>query len=299
MSAENYTSAGGWIITQGELCIDKHPDAKAAFEKATNGLVGVSYTPVALLATQIVSGTNYCILCRAVPVVADPKPYICTMTIYADLSGNAVITGIKKLIGENACCLGAAADNAVLGGWEIVEGDKSIKVHPDAYKALVEASKLMVGVDFAPLDLLGTQTVSGKNYCILCRVAPVVPEARPSMQLVYVYEDTNGNASITEMKEIIGSSPLLGAYTANIGEPELDKNPEVKAAFDKAMTGLTGVDYVPVAYLGSQVVSGFNHLILCESTVVVPGAKPALSLVTIYADPAGNAEIKDIKPLEL
>ena len=303
MSAENIIPAGGWIVTQGDLCIEKHPDALAAFEKATSGLVGVSYTPVALLATQVVSGTNYCILCKATPVIPDPMPYICIMTVYADLSGNAMITGIKKIVGDTVAGLTdnalAAADDAVVGGWVITEGDKSIQKHPDAFAALEKAVRGMTGVDYRPVALLGTQTVSGKNYCILCRVTPVVLDPKPSMQLVYVYEDLDGNARITSLREILGSSSAIGGFTVNTGSADLDKNPEVKAAFEKAAGGLMGVEYVPVAYLGSQLVSGRNYLILCESTVVVPGAKTSLSLVTVYADLNGNAEITAVKPLEL
>ena len=60
--------------------------------------------------------------------------------------------------------------------------------------------------------------------------------------------------------------------------PEL--TPEAQAAFDKAMEGLVGVRYVPVALLGTQLVSGMNYCILCEATVVYPGAEPYYARVT-------------------
>ncbi len=40
---------------------------------------------------------------------------------------------------------------------------------------------------------------------------------------------------------------------------------EVKTVFDKAAATLTGVGYEPVAYLGSQVVAGTNHFLLCKA----------------------------------
>ena len=46
MSIENTTLKGGWVITQGDTSIEKHPDALAAFEKASAGYVGVKFTPV-------------------------------------------------------------------------------------------------------------------------------------------------------------------------------------------------------------------------------------------------------------
>jgi hypothetical protein len=69
---------------------------------------------------------------------------------------------------------------------------------------------------------------------------------------------------------------------------------DVRALFDQAMEGLLGVDYVPVAYLGSQVVAGTNHAILCQATVVYPGAQPAWKIVFLYEDLTGHAEFLSI-----
>jgi len=64
--------------------------------------------------------------------------------------------------------------------------------------------------------------------------------------------------------------------------------------FNKAMENLVGVDYTPVAYLGSQVVAGTNHCFLCLSRTVVPDAVPRYTLVFIYEDLQGNAQILNI-----
>lgn len=69
---------------------------------------------------------------------------------------------------------------------------------------------------------------------------------------------------------------------------------ENRAVFDKAVETLTGVDYKPIAYLGSQVVAGTSHCFLCKATVVVPDAAPALALVYVYEDLEGNCEILNI-----
>ena len=59
---EEPAAVGGWTLNDsGELSAE----AKAAFDKAMEGLMGVNYTPVALLGTQLVSGTNYSILAEA------------------------------------------------------------------------------------------------------------------------------------------------------------------------------------------------------------------------------------------
>lgn len=74
---------------------------------------------------------------------------------------------------------------------------------------------------------------------------------------------------------------------------------EARDAFDKAMEGLTGVNYTPVALLGTQVVSGMNYSLLCEAAVVYPDARPYYAVVTVYQDTQGKAEVKNITALDL
>ena len=88
--------AGGWEIVSAEARTLPE-EAQIAFEKATAGLVGAVYTPVALLSTQLVAGTNYCILCQITPVVPDPVPTWNLIYIYADLHGGAEITNIWEI----------------------------------------------------------------------------------------------------------------------------------------------------------------------------------------------------------
>ena len=69
---------------------------------------------------------------------------------------------------------------------------------------------------------------------------------------------------------------------------------EVKTVFDKALEGLIGVDYTPLALLGTQLVSGTNYSFLCESTVVYPDAETTYVIVTVHAGLDGAAELTDI-----
>ena len=89
---------------------------------------------------------------------------------------------------------------------------------------------------------------------------------------------------------------LAGGWFASddIALPE-----EVKEAYDKAMEGLVGVDYEPVAFLESQVVAGMNYRILCKSTVVYPGAETGYVIVTVYRALDGSAEVTDIADVAL
>ena len=87
---------GGWENVPHETG-ELPADAQAAFDKAVDGLVGAEYVPVALLSTQVVAGTNYCILCQITPVVPNATPTWALVYIYADLDGNAEITNVYEL----------------------------------------------------------------------------------------------------------------------------------------------------------------------------------------------------------
>ena len=88
---------------------------------------------------------------------------------------------------------------------------------------------------------------------------------------------------------------LEGGWTRSA---DLKLTEDAKKAFDKAMDGLTGVNYVPIGLLATQTVAGTNYRILCEATVVYPGAEMYYSIVTVYEDLEGNASILSIANME-
>ena len=193
----------------------------------------------------------------------------------------------------------------ILGGWTVNSGDLSLDSNPDAKAAFEKATEGLAGYVYEPLAVLGSQVVAGMNYRILCRGTVVVPDAIPTYEIVTVYADLNGNAEITQsavlpgLPEIPEGEDVTGAWSMNGGDPSLEGNPDVQAALDKALEGLVGANYEGVAYLASQVVAGQNYLIFCRTTPVVPDPIPSFTVVTVYADLDGNAEITDVTSLEL
>ena len=85
---------GGWTLSEDGAVTE---EALNAFNKASGALLGVNYTPVALLGTQLVSGTNYCLLCEAAVVYPGAQPYYALVYVYADLQGAAEISTIVPL----------------------------------------------------------------------------------------------------------------------------------------------------------------------------------------------------------
>ena len=89
--------AGGWTVNEEDTGMAANPDAQAALEKALEGMVGASYEPVACLGTQVVAGTNYCILCRITPVVPKPTSHFALVYVYRALDGTAKILDVQDL----------------------------------------------------------------------------------------------------------------------------------------------------------------------------------------------------------
>ena len=69
---------------------------------------------------------------------------------------------------------------------------------------------------------------------------------------------------------------------------------EIRSLVKKATKDLVGVKYEPVRYLGSQVVAGTNHRILCKATAVYPDAEPTMKILYLYEDLSGNVTITKI-----
>lgn len=85
---------GGWAAAE---VTEITPDELAVFDKVFEGWTGVGYTPVMLLGTQVVAGTNYAFLCKGTTVTETPVTSWYIVYIYEDLEGNANLEGIVNL----------------------------------------------------------------------------------------------------------------------------------------------------------------------------------------------------------
>ena len=90
---------GGWQEPDSPALTD---EAAAAFQQATDGLLGVDYVPVALLSTQVVAGTNYRILCEATTVYPGAEMHYVVMTIYEGLDGHSSILSVSDSFASEA-----------------------------------------------------------------------------------------------------------------------------------------------------------------------------------------------------
>ena len=97
------------------------------------------------------------------------------------------------------CGVSALAEESLDGGWTATE---DAAVTEEASAALNKALETFVGSEIEPIALLGTQVVAGTNYCLLCRVTPVVPDAVGHYALVYVYAGVDGTAEVLDMVDV-------------------------------------------------------------------------------------------------
>ena len=156
----------------------------------------------------------------------------------------------------------------------------------------------LVGASYTPAAVLATRTtVKGTQYRVLCRQTIVYPGAEEQYVVVTLQRGWLGQAEILDIGDALCPTDLTDeALAGGWQEPETPAmTGEATAAFHKATEGLMGVDYVPVALLSTQTVAGTNYRILCEATVVYPGAEPYYAVMTVYEGLDGSAEILSIR----
>lgn len=175
------TIVGGW--TDFDFTISA--DAKDVLHAVMGKLLGVRYVPVAV-ATQVVSGTNYCFLCEATGVFPGACTSLVEIYVHRPLKGDPHLSSIKPVM---QC-------HQIPGGWfgfhDVSAADNTV------FSAAMSG---LVGVRYEPLQVT-TQVVAGMNYCFLCKATVVVPDAHPYPALAYIYQPLTGDPHITSISPI-------------------------------------------------------------------------------------------------
>ena len=188
---------GGWELYENEANVLPEK-VQTAFDKATETFTGSELKPVAYIASQVVAGTNYMILCEAATTSENPSITYQMVVVYADLKGNAEITQIKEFDlmayteGENT----EISTEKLAGGWEVAENKSSVVIPQYAKDIFDKAAEKLVGNELEPMALLGTQIVAGTNYAFLCFSTLQTEETINGIQVVTIYADLKGNADV-------------------------------------------------------------------------------------------------------
>lgn len=160
---------------------------KSLFEKATYGMTGAVYTPVAVLES---SNSSYLVLCKVQIVVPNATPTYALVSLNEKANGNAEITDVKDSKAE-ALFVDAP------GGWSEVN---SLTLDKEAKAAFDTAIKYSKYEKYSPIALLGQQVVSGMNYQILVRTNQ--SDTKTSKYLILqIYQPLSNTAEITAVYE--------------------------------------------------------------------------------------------------
>ncbi len=207
------------------------------------------------------------------------------------VSGVAVFAGCGKQKGKKE----DPTENGITGG-EIAGGwtKAETPVITEEFRTVFDkATETLTGMQYIPVAYLASQVVAGTNHRVLCKATATVPDAETTFAIVYIYEDLNGGAEITDVADC-DAQANVSADDGGWTEPDSPAVPEdALQALTKASETLTGMEYTPVALLASQVVAGMNYRILCEARATVPDAETEYVILTVYADPQGNAQITE------
>lgn len=196
--SESTTIVGGWTINEEVPKASVTDEAKKAFDKAIEGYVGMDLETVALVGTQLVSGTNYHILCKGKPVTANPAPEWDFAVVYQDLNGNASITNVVKLDTNDIKTVEKSDTGKLAGAWEIQSPSGTDTLPSDAAEKFAKAAESYTDVKLSPYVLLATQVVAGQNYMILCE--GTTSDGEKNVYAATMYVDTEGKAEIIEAK---------------------------------------------------------------------------------------------------
>lgn len=188
--------AGGWTIN-AEL-----PEMNdATFDTARQGLDGASYSPLFILGTQLVAGTNYQYLCYSKAVVPNAEPSFKVVTVYKGLGDNPEVSILKIKDFEVANYTseqGETTPAGMMGGFK--ESEEFPNFLNDEENTIFEkAFEGFDGVGYTPIAKLASQVVAGTNYAFLAYGKTMSAEPQTHLYVINIYNDLQGNATVNNI----------------------------------------------------------------------------------------------------
>ena len=137
-------------------------DEKTAFDNAMQEYKDSELTPLAVLATQVVSGTNYMFFCKE--KINEEEGYV-VVIIYKDLQGNSKLTHISEFNINNY----VDRDNEfnakeLVGGWQVEIPGKPYMLEEDIQASFDKADVKIGEISYYPILTVGK---NNKKYGIL------------------------------------------------------------------------------------------------------------------------------------
>ena len=199
--AENNSDSlvGAYNTNLVSFSMKDNPDAMNAFEAAfPNGYNYTHYEPIALLGTQVVSGTNYLYLCKSTWTDYQENVSFVLLQIYQDLSGKSEVMGSAILF---------PTEESREEGEDYIDNTGSYL--PENIPAIQNAFKEAVPDDenayYIPLAYIGKHTQEGKSEedVIFAAKDPRGTDAKISYELFYITKDKDGKAKLVKTEDVV------------------------------------------------------------------------------------------------
>ena len=190
---------GGWAVSGEPVQNRLNEEEQKVFDQVV-AVTGMDYEPAAVLATQVVAGTNYAYLCRE----KDGDREWIVVTVFSGLNGETQVLNAHVLALYALLTTDKTLPAGLSGGWSLRETDSGAALQPEEAQAAFSQAVAGTEENLSPIALLGTQEVAGTNYKVLA-------QSENALYLVTVYAPLTGDASIIDM-EILD---LLAYVSAN------------------------------------------------------------------------------------
>ena len=199
--AQNNTDAplvGAYNTNLVSFSLKDNPDAMNAFEAAfPNGYNYTHYEPIALLGTQVVSGTNYLYLCKSTWTDYQENVSFVLLQIYQDLSGKSQVVGSAILF---------PTEESREEGEDYIDNTGSYLPEniPAIQNAFNEAVKDNENVSYIPLAYIGKHTQEGKpeEDVIFTAKKSKGKDAKTNYELLYIGSGKGGKAKLVKTEEV-------------------------------------------------------------------------------------------------
>ena len=199
--AENKSNSplvGAYNTNLASFSLKDNPDAMNAFEAAfPNGYNYTHYEPIALLGTQVVSGTNYLYLCKSTWTDYQENVSFVLLQIYQDLSGKSEVMGSAILF---------PTEESREEGEDYIDNTGSYL--PENIPAIQNAFKEAVpndeNVSYIPLAYIGKHTQEGKpeEDVIFTAKKSKGKDAKTNYELLYIGNEKGGKAKLVKTEDV-------------------------------------------------------------------------------------------------
>lgn len=154
----------------------------------------MKYTPVVLIGTQAVNGTNYAFLCETSIAAPGSQNLYAIVCLYEDGQKNVSITDV------NMSGVRTYTDSP-MGGWTKAPLPTMTK---DLTAMVKTALSGVLGANYTPIALLSTQSGLGTNYCFLCESGKATADPNAGYAFIYVYDGGDGEPVLSQILDYSG-----------------------------------------------------------------------------------------------